>query len=89
MEHYRNLTYKHIMGLKWLSTFCSNARTVVKVDDDTFVNVFQLSTFLRFDGYFSSANSQHAQGMYCLTYGTKKISFIKCHCPAFKDTSYV
>ncbi len=55
--HYRNLTYKHIMGLKWVSTYCSNAHTVVKVDDDTFVNIFQLTTFLRTDGYFSALNS--------------------------------
>ncbi len=65
MTHYRNLTYKHIMGLKWVSTHCSNAHTVVKVDDDTFVNIFQLTTFLKNDGYFSALNSK---GMYMTVY---------------------
>lgn len=40
-ESYRNLSYKHIMGLKWASHFCSHARYVLKMDDDIMVDLFQ------------------------------------------------
>ena len=42
IDDYRNLTYKHIMGLKWVTKYCSHANAVVKVDDDTVVNTFKL-----------------------------------------------
>ena len=57
VDHYRNLTHKHIMGLKWVSRFCSHAQTVVKVDDDTFVHIFRLVQFLSKDSYFARHNT--------------------------------
>ena len=42
IDAYRNLTYKHVMGLKWVSEYCNKAKFVVKLDDDVFVNVFKL-----------------------------------------------
>lgn len=41
-DSYHNLTHKAVMGLRWLSTHCSQAKVVVKIDDDTFVNTFKL-----------------------------------------------
>lgn len=41
-DSYRNVTLKSIMMLHWASTYCSKARFVVKVDDDTYVNVANL-----------------------------------------------
>lgn len=41
-EHYRNLTYKHVMGLKWASTYCGHAKFVLKMDDDIAVDLFQI-----------------------------------------------
>lgn len=35
---YRNLTYKHVMVLKWTLYYCPCARYLLKTDDDTFVN---------------------------------------------------
>ncbi|KAJ8713987.1 hypothetical protein PYW08_007607 [Mythimna loreyi] len=35
VENYKNLTYKHLMGLKWASTTCQDASFILKVDDDT------------------------------------------------------
>lgn len=35
VEAYRNLTYKHVMGLRWAATECADASFVVKMDDDT------------------------------------------------------
>lgn len=41
-EAYKNLTYKHIMGLKWVSEFCSQATYLIKMDDDIVLNLYQL-----------------------------------------------
>lgn len=41
-EAYRNLTYKHVMGLTWFTERCRNATYMVKMDDDIAVNVFKL-----------------------------------------------
>ncbi|XP_013774536.1 beta-1,3-galactosyltransferase 5-like [Limulus polyphemus] len=41
-DAYRNLTYKHVMGLKWVSTFCTQAEFVMKMDDDIFVEIYRL-----------------------------------------------
>lgn len=40
LEHYRNMTLKHLSVLRWVADYCSHASYLVKVDDDTFVNVF-------------------------------------------------
>ncbi|XP_039286196.1 beta-1,3-galactosyltransferase 5-like [Nilaparvata lugens] len=45
-DTYRNLTYKHVMGLKWIAYHCPRARYVVKTDDDVFVNTRNLQRFL-------------------------------------------
>lgn len=34
LEHYKNLTYKTLMGMKWASSICINATFILKVDDD-------------------------------------------------------
>ena len=41
-DHYRNLTLKGIMGLKWISEYCQNAQYAIKADDDAFVNIFEV-----------------------------------------------
>ncbi|KAL3205258.1 hypothetical protein MRX96_011156 [Rhipicephalus microplus] len=46
VDSYRNLTYKHVMALRWASTRCSSVARVLKMDDDIFVHVFQLSVIL-------------------------------------------
>ncbi|XP_041370831.1 beta-1,3-galactosyltransferase 1-like [Gigantopelta aegis] len=39
VDSYQNLTYKTVMGLKWVTYFCSKARFVMKTDDDMYVNL--------------------------------------------------
>ncbi|XP_041379523.1 beta-1,3-galactosyltransferase 5-like [Gigantopelta aegis] len=39
VDSYQNLTYKTIMGFKWVTNFCSKARFVMKTDDDMYVNL--------------------------------------------------
>lgn len=38
IDSYRNLTYKHVMGLKWFTYFCQDTPVLLKTDDDVFVN---------------------------------------------------
>ena len=45
-DTYRNLTLKGIMALRWISTYCKQAKFVIKTDDDAFVNIFRLRHFL-------------------------------------------
>jgi Galactosyltransferase len=37
-DAYRNMTYKHVMALKWFLYDCPEARYLLKTDDDVFVN---------------------------------------------------
>lgn len=47
VDSYRNLTYKGIMGLKWVASHCQHAKFLLKSDDDIFINVFSLVTHLQ------------------------------------------
>ncbi|XP_055537757.1 beta-1,3-galactosyltransferase 5 [Wyeomyia smithii] len=38
IDAYRNMTYKHVMALKWFTYHCPEAKYVLKADDDVFVN---------------------------------------------------
>ncbi|XP_068930569.1 beta-1,3-galactosyltransferase 1-like [Petaurus breviceps papuanus] len=37
-DTYHNLTLKVLMGMKWVASYCPNARFVMKTDSDVFVN---------------------------------------------------
>ncbi|KAK8766714.1 hypothetical protein V5799_006503 [Amblyomma americanum] len=39
VDSYRNLTVKTVMMLRWVTLYCPQARFVVKMDDDSFLNV--------------------------------------------------
>ncbi|XP_053618659.1 beta-1,3-galactosyltransferase 5-like [Plodia interpunctella] len=45
-DAYRNMTYKHVMGLKWIVHHCPTAKYVLKTDDDILVNSYELRRFL-------------------------------------------
>uniref|UniRef100_A0A6P7FZH1 Hexosyltransferase n=1 Tax=Diabrotica virgifera virgifera TaxID=50390 RepID=A0A6P7FZH1_DIAVI len=47
IEAYRNLTYKHIMGLKWAAENCFGVDFIIKMDDDTVVNVDKIPAVLK------------------------------------------
>uniref|UniRef100_A0A182M3G7 Hexosyltransferase n=1 Tax=Anopheles culicifacies TaxID=139723 RepID=A0A182M3G7_9DIPT len=38
VDAYRNMTYKHVMALKWSVYHCPGAHYVLKTDDDVFIN---------------------------------------------------
>ncbi|KER19606.1 hypothetical protein T265_15493 [Opisthorchis viverrini] len=59
-EDYHNMTHKHLTIMEWLSMgHCASLQYIVKVDDDTFVDIFHLVRFLRSDQLKTSP------GFYC------------------------
>ncbi|KAJ8713985.1 hypothetical protein PYW08_007605 [Mythimna loreyi] len=53
-DTYRNLTLKHLMGLKWASTTCPNASYILKVDDDSVYILETIHVLLRSFNYTST-----------------------------------
>lgn len=47
IDSYRNLTYKGIAALKWISNYCNNTVFALKTDDDILVNIFKLVNHLK------------------------------------------
>lgn len=45
-DSYNNLTLKTISSLEWVDTYCSRAAFVLKTDDDMFINVQRLMSFI-------------------------------------------
>ncbi|CAG2255812.1 unnamed protein product [Mytilus edulis] len=46
MDSYRNLTYKRVFSLFWMSRFCYNVTYVIKIDDDITINIPVLIPYL-------------------------------------------
>ncbi|KAL1267417.1 hypothetical protein QQF64_032780 [Cirrhinus molitorella] len=42
IDSYHNLTLKTLMGMRWVATFCNQAKYVMKTDSDIFVNMDNL-----------------------------------------------
>lgn len=47
-DAYRNMTYKHVMSLKYAVYHCSQAKYLLKTDDDIFVNMPTMLDFLNY-----------------------------------------
>lgn len=46
-DTYRNLTYKAITGLKWVTEYCPGATYVLKTDDDIIVDIHRVVRLMR------------------------------------------
>ncbi|XP_063283434.1 beta-1,3-galactosyltransferase 2-like [Pelobates fuscus] len=46
-EAYNNLTFKTLMGMEWISTYCPQSKYVMKTDSDMFVNTEYLLEMLQ------------------------------------------
>ena len=44
VDSYKNLTYKTVMGHLWVSKFCTQAKFVIKADDDIYVDLYAAYT---------------------------------------------
>lgn len=49
IDVYRNITYKHVMTLKYAIYHCPQAKYILKTDDDVFVNMPTMLDFLTLD----------------------------------------
>ncbi|XP_043466990.1 beta-1,3-galactosyltransferase 5 [Leptopilina heterotoma] len=47
LDAYRNMTYKHVMALKWATYHCPSAKYILKLDDDVFVHITAVLDFLK------------------------------------------
>ncbi len=46
IDNYKNLIYKHLTAVNWITKHCPQALYMVKLDDDVFVNIKPLSKHL-------------------------------------------
>ena len=46
LDNYNNLTIKTIAAFKWASSYCKNAKYLLKIDDDIMVNTPKLVEWL-------------------------------------------
>ncbi|XP_015183110.1 PREDICTED: beta-1,3-galactosyltransferase 5-like [Polistes dominula] len=46
LDVYRNMTYKHVMALKWATYHCPSAKYILKLDDDVFVHIPAMLDFI-------------------------------------------
>lgn len=46
-DSYLNMTYKTVMGLHWMNSYCRKATFVMKSDDDVMINIYKLVYFLQ------------------------------------------
>jgi len=47
VESYKNLSYKHVMGLKHAVNYCPHTKYLLKMDDDIAVDIFQLLAYVK------------------------------------------
>jgi beta-1,3-galactosyltransferase 1 len=70
IDSYRNLTYKAIMSMKWISEYCNHTQHILKVDDDMLVNMFFLMRHLN---YISSHGLVDKNTIMCKYYLKAKV----------------
>ncbi|GAB0098233.1 Hexosyltransferase [Sergentomyia squamirostris] len=59
VDTYKNLSYKHIMAMKWATEFCPETQFIFKSDDDIFVNTPLMLQFVE--------NAHHKENfMFCV-----------------------
>jgi hypothetical protein len=47
LDTYRNLTYKSLIAWKWITNYCTNAKYIIKIDDDLALNSKNLIEFFQ------------------------------------------
>lgn len=50
IEAYKNLTYKHVMGLKWATESCRNVSYLMKMDHDIVLNLYKIIDVVKASG---------------------------------------
>lgn len=70
IDSYRNLTYKGVSALKWITRYCSQASFVLKTDDDIITNTFIIIRHLR----MISKHEAMSNSVMCLVWTKMKVS---------------
>ncbi|KAK8753513.1 hypothetical protein OTU49_000015 [Cherax quadricarinatus] len=66
VDSYKNLSYKGVGALQWISEHCMHARWILKSDDDIVINVFSLVAFLKYyAAWETSANGAPPSKLLC------------------------
>ncbi|XP_071088472.1 beta-1,3-galactosyltransferase 1-like [Haliotis cracherodii] len=47
IDHYQNVTHKHVMAMHWVGGHCNRAKVIVKMDDDVMVNPYNLVNYIK------------------------------------------
>lgn len=76
IESYRNLTYKHVMGLKWFVYNCPDVPFLFKLDDDAFINTPLLYNYLENPSEESSALHMKPQ-LFCHVFHNSRVERLK------------
>lgn len=66
VDTYRNLTYKATAALRWVASYCAQAKYVLKSDDDIFINMFAHIDRLR--QLFTKGNSGRSGAILCMVF---------------------
>jgi hypothetical protein len=74
IDSYRNLTLKGVMSLKWISRHCSQAKFVLKIDDDIIVNIFHL---LRHLHILTENKEINDKSLMCNFYGDRRMAVVR------------
>jgi len=65
IDAYRNMTYKHVMALKWFVYNCPQARFLLKTDDDVFINMPLLYSYLEATPAQPASQLQRERLLFC------------------------
>ncbi|VDP00871.1 unnamed protein product [Soboliphyme baturini] len=57
-DSYKNITYKVLMVMRYTLMYCQQASFVLKVDDDVFVNIFELASYIYHIRRYVKANQK-------------------------------
>uniref|UniRef100_V5IES8 Hexosyltransferase n=1 Tax=Ixodes ricinus TaxID=34613 RepID=V5IES8_IXORI len=58
-DTYKNLTYKFVYGMKWVTEYCPHVKYVVKIDDDVVINLALMMNYL------NQVPASKARVLYC------------------------
>ena len=93
LDAYRNMTYKHVMALKWFTYYCDEVKYMMKTDDDVFINTPAVYDLLESDAprhkllFCSEVRGARVKRTYRSKWhvSTKEFSakFYPNHCPGF------
>lgn len=88
LEHYKNLTYKHVMAFKYAIYHCPKAPYILKTDDDVFVNMPLMVYILQKDFLTGEASKMLVCAVMKLNHAIRKESKWKVTYEEYPDKLY-